>query len=137
MLTVKSLFISTKKAGGNVSVAGVESFCFCLFDQIVFDLDEKFSGTQWWNNFNSLGALDTWRSRDLGSAECASLTTRILRNSPLQSVTGVWNLSKKKNLQIVSCCENDPHSKKFLSRKIQMSFFFFFLSAWWEQEKVT
>ena len=34
--------------------------------------------------------LDTWRSRDLRSAECASLTTRILHNSPLKSVTGVW-----------------------------------------------
>ena len=44
----------------------------------------------------TLGALDTWRSRDLRSAECASLTTRILDNSPLQSVTGVLNFSKKK-----------------------------------------
>ena len=38
----------------------------------------------------TLGALDTGRSPDLRSAECASLTTRILHNSPLQSVTGVW-----------------------------------------------
>ena len=36
-----------------------------------------------------------WRSRDLRSAECASLTTRILRNSPLQSVTGVWTWAKQ------------------------------------------
>ena len=40
--------------------------------------------------------MDTWRSRDLRSAECASLTTRILHNSPLQSVTGVWTWVKKK-----------------------------------------
>ena len=38
----------------------------------------------------NFGALDTWRSRELRSAECASLTTRILHNSPPQSVTGVW-----------------------------------------------
>ena len=44
----------------------------------------------------TLGALGTWRSRDLRSAEWASLITRILHNSLLQSVTGVWNLSKKK-----------------------------------------
>ena len=44
----------------------------------------------------TLGAVDTWRSRDFRSAECASLITRILHNSPLQSVTGVWNLSEKK-----------------------------------------
>ena len=46
----------------------------------------------------TFGVLDTWRSRrrDLRSAECAGLTTRILHNLPLQSVTGVWNLSKKK-----------------------------------------
>ena len=45
-----------------------------------------------------VGAPDTWRSRDLRSTECASLTTscRILHNSPLQSVTGVWNLKKLK-----------------------------------------
>ena len=49
------------------------------------------------NNSNDLGALDTWRSRDLRSAECAGLTTRILHNSPLQSVTGVWKLSEKKS----------------------------------------
>ena len=45
-----------------------------------------------WTNIR---ALDTWRSRDLRSAECASLTTKILHNSPLQSVSGVWNLRKK------------------------------------------
>ena len=44
----------------------------------------------------TLGAVDTWRSRDLRSAECASLTIRILHNSPLQSVTGVWTWVKKK-----------------------------------------
>ena len=33
----------------------------------------------------------------LRSAECASLTTRILHNSPLQSVTGVWTWGKRKN----------------------------------------
>ena len=42
------------------------------------------------------GAPDTWRSRDLRSAECASLTTRILHDSPLQSATGVWTWVKKK-----------------------------------------
>ena len=49
-------------------------------------------------------ALDIWRSQDLGSAECASLTTRMLRNSPLQSVTGVWTWvkNKKKNSKVYS-----------------------------------
>ena len=42
--------------------------------------------------------LDTWRSRDLRSAECASLTTRLPHKSLLQSVTGVWELSKKVNV---------------------------------------
>ena len=37
-----------------------------------------------------------WRSGDPRSAECTSLTTRILHNSLLQSVTGVWNWSKKR-----------------------------------------
>ena len=32
----------------------------------------------------TLGALDKWRSRDLRSAKCAGLTTRILHNSPLR-----------------------------------------------------
>ena len=44
----------------------------------------------------TLGALDTWRSRDLSSAECASPTTRILHNSPLKGVTGAWTWLKKK-----------------------------------------
>ena len=44
----------------------------------------------------TLGALNTWRSRDLRSAECASLAPRMLHSTPLQSVTGVWNLSKNK-----------------------------------------
>ena len=60
-----------------------------------------------------LGAPTTRQSQDLRSAECAGeggsekkntffillplarLTTRILRNSPLPSVTRVWNLRKK------------------------------------------
>ena len=33
--------------------------------------------------------------------ECASLTTRILHNSPLQSVTGVWNSRKKLREEII------------------------------------
>ena len=48
-----------------------------------------------------LGALDTWRSRGLRSAECASLTARILHKSLLESVTGVWTwVRKKKKLKI-------------------------------------
>ena len=46
------------------------------------------------------------QSRNLRSAECASLTTRILHNSPLQSVTGVWNWVKKNDLGF------DKHSEK-------------------------
>ena len=41
---------------------------------------------QWCNAQGPIGG-DQWRSRDLRSAECASLTTRILHNSPPQSVT--------------------------------------------------
>ena len=48
------------------------------------------------------GAPDTWRGQDLRSAECAGLTTRILRNSPLQHVTGVWNLRKKKQNYVLT-----------------------------------
>ena len=40
----------------------------------------------------TLGAQDTWQSKDLRLVRCAGLT-----NSPLQSVTGVWNLSIKNN----------------------------------------
>ena len=55
-----------------------------------------------------LNALDTWRSRDLRSAECASLTTRILHNSPLQSVTGVWTWVKKKKKKMLTCLMTAP-----------------------------
>ena len=37
-----------------------------------------------------------WRPIFRALAECAGLTTRILHNSLLQSVTAVWNFSKKK-----------------------------------------
>ena len=47
------------------------------------------------NASNTIWCTDTWWSRDLRSAECAILATRIFHNSPLQNGTGVWNLRKK------------------------------------------
>ena len=52
----------------------------------------------------------------LRSAECASLTTRILHNLPLQSVTGVWTWVKKKKkkkkkaLVKLTACSYSPKS---------------------------
>ena len=46
------------------------------------------------------GALDNQKSRDLKAAECASTSTTILYNSPLQSVTGVWSLWEKEQLSV-------------------------------------
>ena len=59
------------------------------FDPLIYQICRKQACKNTWCTIN------TWRSWDLRSAECASFTTRILHHSPLQSVTGVWTWEKK------------------------------------------
>ena len=55
-----------------------------------------------------IGALDTWQSRDLRSAECASLTTRILHNRQLAKLLSGNEVRGKVAIDIAAL----PHAQK-------------------------
>ena len=74
--------------------------------------DQEFRYCFWKDPANGVGTFSEG-CRNLRSADCAGLNTRILHNSLLQSVTGVWNFSKKNKKFEMPLGPNNPKGEHF------------------------